>query len=157
MPRKNSSRTGGTLRAGSVAGGCVAVPALVVFVVIGLWWALFSPPEDATAVSTPTRPVGVIGQPHSLNGAGYSGGICADGDHGAAHASARNRCGWRSGRRQRRRKRLRRPLENGGSRAKEPLTIGDTAEVCCTDGSGLRMRADAGTSIQSSRCWRARL
>ena len=67
MPGKNSSRPSGTrsVQEAWPKWMYVAVPALVLFVVVGLWWALFSPPAEETAQSgaTPTRPVGVVEQP----------------------------------------------------------------------------------------------
>lgn len=151
MPGKNSSRTGGTrsVQEAWPRWMYVAVPALVVFVVIGLWWALFSPPpeEDATAVSTPTRPVGVIGQPTqspteqaTLEAFAPTATTVlptlppATAVAGEVEAEAETEETTEA---------VARETEEAAPR--EPLTIGDTAEVCCTDGSGLRMRADAGT------------
>jgi hypothetical protein len=115
-----------------------AVPALVIFVVVGLWWALFYPPSDAaqSSAAPPTRPVGLTQptqspteQPTLVAFAPTATttlptlppptpvqeGAAPSGD---AEAPA-------------------------GPRA--PLTIGDMANVCCTGGSGLRMRSGAGT------------
>jgi hypothetical protein len=125
----------------------VAVPALVVFVVVGLWWALFSPPaQDTTAgKTTPTRPVGVEQPTQSpteqatlaafaptattvlptLPPATPAAGtpVAADGTP-TAEAVA---------------------VATEEAAPKVPLTVGDTALACCTDGSGLRMRSGAGT------------
>jgi hypothetical protein len=125
----------------------VAVPALVLFVVVGLWWALFYQPADqpgGAANAGPTRPLGVLGQPTQSPTeqatlpafaptattvlptlpppTSQSGEADAEGE--AADATAT-------------------PEVEEAPRL--PLTIGDTATVCCTDGTGLRMRSGAGT------------
>jgi hypothetical protein len=127
----------------------VAVPALVLFVVVGLWWALFSPPADesVTPGTTPTRPVGVIQQPTqspteqaTLEAFAPTATTVlptlppatpapsgAEADASATAAAAAS------------------ATETEEAAPREPLTVGDTATVCCTDGSGLRMRSGAGT------------
>jgi len=127
----------------------VAVPALVLFVVIGLWWALFSQPSEETTTPgvTPTRPVGVVEQPtqsptEQATLAAIAptvttvlptlppptpGGVTpvAEADSTATAEAA--------------------ITETEEAAPKEPLSVGDKAVVCCTDGSGLRMRSGAGT------------
>lgn len=151
MPRNQSNRPGMT-RSTQEAWPrwmYVAVPALVLFVVVGLWWALFSPPPEETLApgTTPTRPVGMIEQPTQspteqatleafaptattvlptlppATPAPGGADVAAD-STATAEAVA---------------------TETEEATPKEPLTVGDTATVCCTDGSGLRMRSGAGT------------
>ena len=129
----------------------VAVPALVLFVVIGLWWALFSPTtEEATEASvTPTRPVGVVDQPtqsptEQATLPAYAPTnttvlptlppATAEAETAVAEAVRTETA----------------EAEAEEAAPKEPLAVGDTALVCCTDGAGLRMRSGAGTSAR--RC-----
>ncbi|MGI6367264.1 MAG: SH3 domain-containing protein [Anaerolineae bacterium] len=150
MPVRND-RTGGTrsVQEAWPRWMYVAVPALVVFVVVGLWWALFSPPAEQTAQATvtATRPVGVIEQPTqgpteqatldafaptattvlptlppTTPGAGEGApqvDLAATETAVAQQAEANT--------------------------PRTPLAINDRAAVCCTDMAGLRLRAEAGT------------
>ncbi len=114
-----------------------AVPALVIFVVVGLWWALFYPPSEAveSGVAAPTRPVGVAQPTQSPTEQPTLAAFAPTAtttlptlppptptQEGAAADQ---------------------PAAPEGPR--EPLSIGDMASVCCTDGIGLRMRSGAGT------------
>jgi hypothetical protein len=116
-----------------------AVPALVLFVVLGLWWALFYPPNDAVTGVTPspTRPAagtqptqGPTEQPTLPAFAPTATTTLptlpppTPTQELAATAS---------------------PDEEAEAGPQVPLTIGDMATVCCTGGTGLRMRSGAGT------------
>ncbi len=114
-----------------------AVPALVIFVVVGLWWALFYPPSDAAqnGVSTPTRPVGVAQPTQSPTEQPTLEAV-------APPATTLPTLPPPT------------PVDVAAEPAEDaevqeaplaPLTIGDMATVCCTDGHGLRMRSGAGT------------
>lgn len=115
-----------------------AVPALVVFVVVGMWWALFSPPSGPTetATPTPTRIVPLV-QPTQAPTEQPTLPLLPTATLVLPTLPPPT------------------PTQEVASGTPEaeateapprvPLTIGDKAVVCCTDGAGLRMRAGAGT------------
>ncbi len=116
-----------------------AVPALVVFVVVGLWWALFYEPQDIAGVPgpTPTRAVAVTQPTQSPTEQATLEAFAptpttllptlppptpTEEDDVVAVSDD--------------------PQPEG---PRDPLDIGDMATVCCTEGTGLRMRSGAGT------------
>jgi hypothetical protein len=117
-----------------------AVPALVLFVVLGLWWALFSPPGESAASETPspTRPVaesqptqGPTEQPTLPAFAPTATTVLPT----LAPPTPTQDLAETD-----------EPEEDETETAPLPsLTIGDMATVCCTGGTGLRMRSGAGT------------
>lgn len=116
----------------------LAVPALVLFVFVGLYWALFYPPAgaDQAGAPTPTR-FNVLTQPTQAPTlqptlpafaptATVTLPTLPPPTPGAQAATT--------------------PTPVAAATAPlVPLTVGDMAIVCCTEGAGLRMRAGAGT------------
>ncbi len=117
-----------------------AVPALVVFVVAGLWWALFSPPGDTgdRVTPSPTRPVAVTqptqGPTEQPTLPAFAPTATTTLPTLAPPTPTQELAQTAE------------PEASGTEQPTQvPLSIGDTATVCCTGGTGLRMRSDAGT------------
>jgi len=123
----------------------IAVPALVLFVVIGLWWALFSPQteESAEASITPTRPVGAVGQP--TQSPTEQATLPAYAPTGTTSLPTLPPATTEAVTTEAESPETLEAAAEETAAPREPLAVGDTALVCCTDGAGLRMRSGAGT------------
>lgn len=112
-----------------------AVPALVIFVVAGMYWALFSPPASPaeTVPPTPTRLVPII-QPTQKPTEQPTLPLLPTATLVLPTLPPPTPTQETAGGT---------PEDSKAPRA--PLSIGDKAVVCCTDNVGLRMRAGAGT------------
>lgn len=109
----------------------VAVPVLVIFVVAGLWWAIFSPPsaDEGSPTPTPTPRVGAVQPTQTLGEESPEGKETVIATVPPLDTPTPT---------------VRPTSTPEPEPTQAPIAVEDTVEVSGTGGSGLRMRAGAG-------------